>query len=272
MGRAVDESSDELTALTRAEMLGEARRIIDFASERGIVLRLFGGLAVRVHCKALEFCERDYADLDVVGLARQRGQITALMDELGYQQNVFVAQATEGRQLQFYQQCSNGDAQAHFFVHPNDHIDVFLDTFKMDHRIELKERLGLERYTISVSDTLLTKLQIFQLNEKDVRDIVTLLKDLPLAEHDSPGAVNLTYIAERCAHDWGLYHDVMVNLRLCRERAGGYGLSGIELGSLQESTERLIGALEQAPKSTFWRLRAKVGTRRPWHDEIEGQG
>ena len=253
-------------------MVSEARRIIDTAGERGIFLRLFGGLAVRIHCKALEFCERDYADLDMIGLARQRRQIFALMEELGYRENVFVAQATEGRQLQFYRECSHGDAQAHFFVHPDDHIDVFLDSFKMDHRIDLKERLGFERYTISVSDTLLTKLQIFHLNDKDVRDIVTLLKDLPLAEDDSSGAINVNYIAKRCAQDWGLYHDVTLNLGLCSKRASTCGLTAIEFSSVQDSIDRLTAALEQAPKSVSWRLRAKLGTRRPWHDEIEDQG
>lgn len=149
-------------------MISEAKHVIDAATERGVVLRLFGGLAVRAHCKAIDFCERDYADLDMIGLAHQFGQIVALMKELGYRENGLVAQATDRRQLQFYRECSHEDAQAHFFVHPDDHIDIFLDTFKMDHEIDLKDRLALDAYTITVADMLLTKLQIYRLNERDV--------------------------------------------------------------------------------------------------------
>lgn len=64
-------------ATVRHDMRHEARRIIDAAREHGMVLRLLGGLAVREHCTALEFCERDHADLDMIGL---RDIITLLKD------------------------------------------------------------------------------------------------------------------------------------------------------------------------------------------------
>ena len=34
---------------------------------------------------------------------------------------------------------------------------------------------------------------------------------------------------------------------------------------------RLEEAVEAEPKSRAWRLRARVGTRRPWHDTVEEQ-
>ena len=43
------------------------------------------------------------------------------------------------------------------------------------------ERLGLDDYTVSVSDMLITKLLIAGLDEKDERDILTLLVDLESA-------------------------------------------------------------------------------------------
>lgn len=261
----------DLTAATRSDMIVEARRIIDTARERGIVLRAFGGLAVRMHCQVVGFCERDYSDLDMVGLVRQFEQIVALTKELGYRENVLVGQATQYRQLQFFRRCEHVDARAHFFVHPDDHIDVFLDTFRMDHDIPLKDRLALDSYTISVTDTLLTKLQIYRLDEKDMRDILTLLKDLVLGDEDRPDVINVAYIAGCCARDWGLYHDVMTNLELCRERVGDYGLSTVDLERIQQNLGRLVAALEAAPKPLSWRARAKVGTRRPWHNELEEQ-
>jgi hypothetical protein len=34
---------------------------------------------------------------------------------------------------------------------------------------------------------------------------------------------------------------------------------------------RLIAAIDDAPKSLRWRLRARVGTRKAWHSELDGQ-
>lgn len=47
-------------ALTRHEkMMAEARRIVDCGNERGVVLRLTGGLAVRHYAIDLDSAERD---------------------------------------------------------------------------------------------------------------------------------------------------------------------------------------------------------------------
>jgi hypothetical protein len=35
--------------------------------------------------------------------------------------------------------------------------------------------------------------------------------------------------------------------------------------------DALIAAIDAAPKTVVWRVRARVGTRRPWHDEVEEQ-
>jgi hypothetical protein len=261
----------DLTLAARGAMITEARHIIDVARQQGNVLRLFGGLAVRTHCSVIAFCERDYSDLDMVGLARQGKEIGDLMKGLGYTENFLVGQATQNRQRQFFRRCAHADAQAHFFVHPDDHVDVFLDTFRMDHDIPLKDRLALDDYTLSVTDTLLTKLQIYRLNEKDLRDILTLLKDLSLGEEDASDVINLTYIARCCARDWGLYHDVRHNLDLARERVGDYGLGATELQGVLVNLDRLVAALDAEPKTLSWKARAKVGTHRPWHHELEEQ-
>ena len=103
-------------------------------------------------------------------------------------------------------------------AHADDHVDVFLDTFRMDHDIALARRLEIEPYTLSLSDLLLTKLQIFRLNEKDLRDMVTLLGDAEVGDEDAPGTINGRYIARLCADDWGLFYDVAMNLQRVHER------------------------------------------------------
>jgi hypothetical protein len=261
----------ELILATREDMIGEAKRIIDAARTQGIVLRLLGGLAVRFHCASLDFCERDHGDIDLVGHRRDANRIATLFADLGFEEIVHARVATGGRQLQFARESRHKDEWARYGQHDDDHIDVFLDTFKMDHAIDLTDRLELEDYTITVSDVLLTKLQMANLNEKDERDIFTLLQDLELGTANDPGAIDVPYIAQLCARDWGLFHDVELNLAHLRERIGTYALDPGERDRVSTNLSRLEEAIEAQPKSHAWRMRARIGTHRPWHDTVEEQ-
>jgi hypothetical protein len=252
-------------------MIDEARRINDAARERGIVLRLFGGLAVREHCDLLYFCERDYSDIDLIGLKRQYRQVPDLFATLGFRENLHVRLATDSRQLQFYRECDHPDADLHYFIHPDDHVDVFLDAFRMDHDISLADRLEIEDYTISLTDVLLTKLQVANMDDKDERDIVSLLAGVPLGESDTRGTVNVAHIAHLCAAEWGLYHDVLAGIVHVRERLGGVQLDGERRERVAMALDRLERAVEAEPKSTAWKLRARVGTRVAWHNVVEEQ-
>jgi hypothetical protein len=223
-----------------------------------------------MHCDLIAFCERDYSDLDMVGLKAQRRDVIALFRDLGYEFDVHTMQATRGRQLQFVRPCEHEAGGTP--VHEDDHVDVFLDRFKMDHAIELKDRLALDEYTIPVTDQLLTKLQINRPDEKDVRDTLTLLKDLDLADEEEPGAIGLRRLAERCAKDWGLYHDVERSLERCATMLPEYLLTPEEEARIRDALARVGGALEAAPKTLAWRGRARVGERRPWFDVVEEQG
>ena len=133
-------------------------------------------------------------------------------------------------------------------IHPDDHVDVFLDTFRMDHDIALARRLEIEPYTVSLSDLLLTKLQIFRLNDKDLRDIVTLLADAEVGEQDGPGVIDGRYIGELCADDWGLFYDVTRNLQRVDERAADVRL---------ERMHRQRGASRRAAPDRRHRRRAE---------------
>ena len=261
----------ELIVATREDMIAEAKGIIDAAREHGIVLRLVGGLAVRFHCATLDFCERDHGDIDLVGHRRDAKHIGSLFADLGFEEVVHVRLATGGRQLQFARESPHKDEWARYKRHDDDHVDVFLDTFKMDHAIDLTDRLDLDDYTITVSDVLLTKLQMANLNEKDERDIFTLLQDLKLGTADDPGAIDVPYIAQLCARDWGLFYDVELNLVRLRERLDTYALDPGERDRVRTNLARLEEAIEAQPKSRSWRARAKIGTRLPWHDTVEEQ-
>jgi hypothetical protein len=252
-------------------MWDEGLRLVDAARSAGLTVRLLGGLGVRQHCRTLELCARDYTDLDMIAPARQARRLATLLTSFGYTENYDVSTATANAALQFVRPCRHGGGPGAEPAHADDHIDVFLDTFRMDHDIALARRLQIEPYTLSLSDLLLTKLQIFRLNEKDLRDIVTLLADTEVGQDDGPGAIDSRYVGRLCAGDWGLFYDVATNLQRVDERAATFALSAAQVARVHHGVLRLIAAIDAAPKSLRWRLRARAGTHRAWHSELDGQ-
>ena len=283
----------------RLAMRDEARALIDEARAEGLTLRLLGGLGVREHCRDLELCARDYSDLDMVAPAAEVRRLPAVLARFGYAENFDVAVATGNRQLQFVRPCRHARTAEGGPSHDDDHIDIFLDTFRMDHELALGDRLHLEPYTLAPTDLLLTKLQIFRLTDKDARDVVTLLDalevDTPTAAPGAAGEVagrdpaepaagavaaggrdarqtiDAAAIARRCVDDWGLFHDVATNLQRVGGLLPGFGLDDVRAAHVRRGLARLIGALDDAPKNLRFRLRAKIGTRAAWHDEIDDQ-
>ncbi len=239
-------------------LISKAKSIIKTAANQGVILRLIGGLAIRNHCEIIYFCERPYGDIDFVGLKKQRKQISVVFKNLGYQENRTVAQQTYGARLLFYKDT------------PENHIDIFLDTFKMGHEFDLRDRLGLEEYTISVSDLLLSKLQIFEINEKDIRDIITMVKDLPISDQDNSGQINIQYIANLCSKDWGLYQDVIDNIDKCLLLIIHYKLSNAEVNHVKTTLKQIRDHIVHTSKSLKWKLRAIIGKRMSWHHTVEG--
>jgi hypothetical protein len=270
------------TAKSRHErMMGEAHTIIDTGRDMDVVLRLTGGLAVRHYAIDLDFAEREYSDIDLIGLARQAGDIGEVFAGLGYAENVHVALATGNSQRQYFKEARLLESRAHMSkrgrhrrpalmsVPPSDHIDVFLDAMRMDHTIDMRERLDINTYAISPADIFLSKLQIFRLNEKDVHDVVTLVKDVYIDMEDRPGVLNVTYVCETCAADWGLYVDVMSNIDKCLELLDEYELRANQRLRVQHVLEMIQAAMAEESKTLRWRLRSRLGKRVAWRREVE---
>jgi hypothetical protein len=255
---------------TQDLMAQEGRRIVDSARGRGVVLRMLGGLAVHEHWAGLRACRRGHLDLDLAALRRQTGPVIEVFDELGYEERVHVRLATKTGQAQSRRDCvhANGDGAR---VHPSDHVDVFFDRFKLDHVIDLRERLSLHSYAVTLTDTLATKLQMHAPEPRDVRDAVMLLAASCDAARGA-GDVDVAYLGRLCAHDWGLFYDVARGLQRCSEALDDAGLDPEARERTAALITRLTGAIDAAPKTMAWRLRARVGTRRRWWDIVEEQG
>jgi len=235
----------------------ESISIIKKARERGVILRLFGGLAVKEHCGKDDFCEREHGDIDLIGLAYQSSAIIDTIQGFGYRENTDNTFASGGTHLLFEKSGSK------------DHIDVFLDKLRMEHEIDLSDRLDIEENTISVSDILVCKLIIADLTEKDYRDILTLVKDLPLGEDDLPKTINIKYIQELCAQNWGLYQDIIASLDSCLDFIKNYQFKDEVAQDVRKKFIVIKTAISDYPKSAKWKLRSHIGKRLAWKKKVE---
>jgi Fic family protein len=280
VGAVVKSGAGERQApLSRGDrMMAEAMELVDTARERGVHVRLTGGLAVRRYCTDLSFIDREYSDIDLVGLSQERRDLHEVFLALGYAENRYVTQATNSAQLQYVKtETLEGDkmrASRDASPPPHepplfDHADVFLDVMKMDHDVDIRERLGIDDYAISPVDAFIAKMQIGRINQKDVHDVIALVKDVPLSEIGDDASLDMPYIADVCARDWGLYHDIAMNLGIVIERLDDYGLSEEEVARVYGRLASIQEAIEDEDKSIRWWLRARVGERVAWRREIE---
>lgn len=250
------------------EMLAEARQIVGTAATEGVVLRLVGSLAVLATSPDRGFARRPIRDIDLVGLRRQAKRVAAPLEALRYQENRHVRFATAGQVLQFYRRCTHLTSDGRY-AHEDDRIDVYLDAFRLDHEIALKDRLPSGTDAVPAADVLLIKLQRSAPSSDDLRDVVALLKDLRLDRRDEPGVVNLDYLAQLCSRDWCLHHDVTGSLRRCRERLAEFELNPAEQARVAAALDELEQAIAGRAKSLRWRLRSLPGERLPWTDGVD---
>ena len=82
-------------------LMAEAMDTVDAARAMGVTLRLTGGLAIRRYCIDLDFMDREYSDIDYVGLSDEKKEIHAVFESLGYTENRYVTQSTDSGQLQY---------------------------------------------------------------------------------------------------------------------------------------------------------------------------
>ena len=89
------------------------------------------------------------------------------------------------------------------------HVDIFYEKLDFCHAIYWKDRLETDSPTIPLTELLLEKMQIVQINEKDIIDTIMLLLEHPLGDIDKE-TINMKLSPPLCADEWGLvahHHD-----------------------------------------------------------------
>src|SRR5437867_2638178 len=92
----------------------------------------------------------------------------------------------------------------------------------LEHTIQEAQRIteAAAAAGVSPADLLLSQMQIYELNQKDVVDTVALLLDHPIADHDGD-VINAAYLSRLMGEDWGLYRTFEVNTERIRAALPG---------------------------------------------------
>jgi hypothetical protein len=237
--------------------LSEAMRILDAATARGLVVRVIGGIAVLHHCPSANggpLARTVVPDVDLVGLKKESAAIKDVLRRSGYLPNEQFNAVHGYQRLMFH--APDGGLK----------VDVFLDRFVMCHRLDLRDRLRLAHVTVTLADLLFTKLQIVQMNEKDLRDATAIFLDHDVGTRDEEETVNGAYLARLSGADWGVYTTLTDSLQKIREFLPSLSLDTTSAAAVRERLDKLRGMMDAERKGTAWRLRALVGRRVTWYD------
>lgn len=241
---------------TRLE--AEARELVAAADEGGLLVRLLGGIGIRVLLgdRFPAELERHYGDIDVLCDKRSARGLEQLLPERGWQADQAFNALNGSRRMLFHD--PHGPAQ----------VDVFVGAFEMCHALPLGDELGRGELSLIATDLFMSKIQIVSLNAKDRGDCYALLAGCPVADGD-PGSLEPSRLTAITSVDWGTQHTFELNFGRLREGLADSGLSDGSRGAVTAALDTLGSAIEQAPKSRGWKVRARIGERKRWYDEPE---
>jgi hypothetical protein len=247
-------------AVDRQTFEAEASRLLEAAREAGVTLRLLGALAFRRRCprygRLQDELGRTYTDIDFAGYGREVGEIRMVLAGNGYREDTGIYVESEGTRL--------------IFEHPHTHLhlDVFLDKLEFSHTLWWKDRLEVDEETIPMAELVLEKMQILEINEKDLIDTIMLLLEHALGDEDRD-TINVRLMAELCATDWGLWRTTTMNLEKTAQMAQTYQeLDAEEKRRVRDQVDAVLDRIESEPKSRKWRWRARIGERKKWYRDV----
>lgn len=224
-------------------LIQEGMELADAAKERALRVRLLGGVGVVAHCPQTlgSRAHREIADIDIAVSRADARKLTGFMEERGYEaEKRFNSLQGDKRMI---------------FHGPQGKLDVFVGAFSMCHALDLDRRLDKDFPALTATDLLLTKLQIVELNAKDAHDASVLLAEHEISAGDGDH-IDSEHIGRLTGDDWGLWRTVTGTLEHLKRLHPEVGAR----------VDELRAAIEQAPKSRRYKLRARVGERVRWYE------
>lgn len=239
----------------------EGLDIIKKGEEKGIIFRLLGATAIKLHCpkfaQLYAGMNRSLTDLDFMTYGKFNMGMKKFFMELGYAPNESVIRYY-GKYRHIYW---NEEKQWQ--------ADIFFDCLNMCHIVDFKGRLEFDNPTITLTDILLEKMQIVKINAKDIKDTIIMLREHDVGNTEKE-TINTDYLCKVLCDDWGYYYTVTNNLNKVKYHMGEFeGLRDADKKDVEAKLDTMIKILEEAPKSMKWKMREKVGTKVKWYNEVE---
>jgi hypothetical protein len=262
----------------------ESENIVNEAKKEGLTLRILGGLAIAMHCKnQADFAKKlartgtgvvagqEYSDIDFVAYRKHRDKLKELFSKIGYvKRRATLSSAASERQI---------------YYHPKGwfYVDVFFEQLLVaNHPIDFRGRLELDYPTITATDMLLEKVQMWEaFGVKDLKDCLLLLRSHDVKEGTDEEGINASYMAKLLAQDWGFWYTVTTNLQNIKRfvteldklgaeaKIAPEAVSEEERSDISMKIDVLVKKIEAEPKSFGWKMRAKVGTKKQWYCHVE---
>jgi hypothetical protein len=234
---ASTEAPDWLTV--REEALG----LVIAAAEQQLMLRLVGSVGIRLHAPHLEHLMERLRpapkDLDFVCRKQDRSALRTLLEARGYENDRNMLVAMEG--------------QRYLFIHRETglKLDIFVDQLDFCHRIDLRGCLHRHPVTIPVEQLILHKLQIVELTEGDLIDLGIMLSSFAPGKEGDTGAYSLDLVRDLA------------------ERGSYPVLDEHAQARIAARANALLEAAHAVPKRVPWKLRARLGERMQWWQDVD---
>ena len=271
-------SVNHFVEMKEDEFAKEAIGLVEKAQSRGVHLRILGSLGAYVrslnngHADVFRSLERFgggkplFTDLDLMGYNKQKGDITKFLRDLNFKPDPLVNAMFGNKRMVFY--------------HPDNkyHVDVFLNKLEFSHIVDFGDkpgsgRLELDYPTISATDIVLEKLQIHEINRKDLIDLIALFLVHDVQEQFNKNVVDGGHIGKMLSGDWGFWYDATANLGKLKPLVDDFlregRITAAQSQTVMERVEKLFNLINKTPKSKAWEKRAKTGTDKRWYTEVE---
>lgn len=249
------------TGKDAGEFIAEAKKIIAQTDQKGAPLRLIGALAFHLHCSEYNYIHKEwgriFTDTDFVAKSEHQKQIIEAYAELGYRDDEMIT-TLYGRDRLVFDNPETGM-----------HSDIFFDKLDFCHVLELRDRLDIDDLTIPLAELFLEKMQIYQINEKDIVDTMMLLVEHPVGESDNE-TINAPVIAKVLAGEWGFWRTVTgnmdklldLNMKTDLFKAG-------EKELIEKRIQEIHAYTDREPKPLAWKMRSKIGDKVKWYKEVD---
>lgn len=262
------------------DLITDSNDIVSRAQKKGVIVRILGGVAIYMKIRdnadllsTYKNLERrgdgnaTIPDLDLAAYRKQRNEVSKICtNEMHFKMDPMVSMFVGENRLRFYNQVSN---------YP---VDVFLSKLEFSHDVNFGEspnkgRLELDFPTISPTDLVLAKMQIHDINLKDLVDMIILTLRCEVTSKESSTGINGSYISDILSNDWGFWYDFGENVKKIMsysERKSSEGkLSPAFHTDVRDKLEVLLRMSENTEKTKKWRAGAAVGTGKPWYRDVE---